>query len=139
MTSNSDNPLSVNALRLYYSATAVFLLLDYAFGINIRLASLDAFPGWRAFYYGICFLCLGLMFWRPAWSTWVATSESLVTLSMLIITMGARVMNITDSMLSTGAGIVTTEEIINFLIAGGAAFIAYTRGTLAIQKQLRRH
>jgi hypothetical protein len=41
--------------------------------------------------------------------------------------------------LSTGAGIVTTEEIINFLIAGGAAFIAYTRGTLAIQKQLRRH
>jgi hypothetical protein len=31
-------------LQLYFMATAVFLVLDYSFGINVRLASLDAFP-----------------------------------------------------------------------------------------------
>ena len=136
MTDDPGNPLSAKMLQIYYAATAVFLLLDYLFDINVRLASLDAFPGWRVFYYVVCFACLGLMIWRPAWSTWVATSESLITLSMLIITMGSRVMTVSDSMLSTGSGFVTTEEIINFIIAGGAAFVAYTRGTWAIQREL---
>lgn len=138
MTDDPGKPLSAKMLRIYYAATAAFLLLDYLFGINVRLASLDAFPGWRAFYYAVCFACLGLIIWRPAWSTWVATSESLITLSMLIITMGARVMTVSDSMLNTGSGFVTTEEIINFVIAGGVAFIAYTRGTWAIQRELNR-
>lgn len=138
MTNDPGNPLSAKMLQIYYAATAVFLVLDYLFGINVRLASLDAFPGWRAFYYAVCFACLGLMLWRPDWSTWVATSESLITLSMLIITMGTRVMTVSDSMLSTGSGFVTTEEVINFVIAGGAAFIAYTRGTWAIQRELKR-
>lgn len=138
MISAPANPLSAKILRIYYAATAVFLVLDYVFGINIRLASLDTLPGWRASYYVLCFICLGLMVWRPAWSLWVATTESLMTLSMLIISMGMRVMTVSDSMLKTGSGFVTTEEIINFVIAGGAAWIAYTRGTLAIQSELKR-
>lgn len=138
MITAQGNPLSAKMLRLYYAATAVFLLLDYVFGINIRLASLDAMPGWRAFYYVVCFACLGLMVWRPSWSLWVATTESLITLSLLIVTMGVRVMTVSDSLLSTGSGFVTTEEIINFVIAGGAAWIAYTRGTLAIQSELKQ-
>lgn len=133
------NPPSAIILRLYYAATALFLLLDYLFGINVRLASLDAYPGWRAAYYLVCFGCLGLMMWRPAWSTLIATSESLVTLSMLIIAMGTRVMTVSDQMLTTGEGFVTGEEIANFVIAGGAAWIAYTRGTLALRDELKRH
>jgi len=138
MISAPGNPLSVKMLRIYYAATAVFLLLDYVFGINVRLASLDALSAWRAVYYVVCFGCLGLMVWRPAWTLWVATTESLITLSLLIVSMGVRVMTVSDSLLSTGSGFVTTEEIINFVIAGGAAWIAYTRGTLAIQSELKR-
>lgn len=132
------NLLSAKMLRLYYAATAVFLLLDYLFGINVRLASLEMFPGWRAIYYLFCFGCLGLMVWRPAWTLWIATSESLITLSMLIVSMGTRVFTITDTMLSTGAGIITTEEIVNFVIAGGVAWLAWFRGTMAIKNELRR-
>lgn len=138
MISAPGNPLSAKMLRLYYAATAVFLLLDYLFGINVRLASLDSLPGWRAIYYLVCFGCLGLMVWRPAWTLWVATTESLITLSMLIISMGARVFTISDTMLSTGAGFVTTEEIINFMIAGGIAWTAWQRGAMAIKDELRR-
>jgi hypothetical protein len=138
MISAPGNPLPAKMLRIYYFGTALFLLLDYLFGINIRLASLDGFPGWRAIYYLVCFGCLGLMIWQPAWTLWVATTESLITLSMLIIAMGARVFTVTDTMLSTGAGFVTAEEIINFVIAGGVAWIAWFRGTMAIQDDLRR-
>jgi len=137
MKNGSDNALSVNVFRIYYAATAVFLLLDYVFGINIRLASLEALPGWRAFYYLVCCGCLGLLMWRPAWSLWVTTTESLITLSMLIVSMGVRVITVSDTMLSTGSGLITTEEIINFVIAGGAAWIAYTRGSLKIQRELK--
>ena len=138
MVSAPGNPLSAKMLRFYYVGTAVFLLLDYLFGINVRLASLDAFPGWRAIYYLVCFACLGLMIWRPAWTLWVATSESLITLSMLIISMGARVFTLSDTMLSQGTGLITSEEIINFMISGGVAWIAWQRGTMAIQKELKR-
>ena len=125
-------------LRIYYLGTAIFLLLDYLFGVNIRLASLDAFPGWRAVYYLVCFGCLGLMMWKPAWTLWVATTESLITLSMLIISMGTRVFTVTDAMLTSGTGFITGEEIINFVIAGGIAWMAWFRGTMAIQEDLRR-
>ena len=81
-------------LRLYYAATALFLFLDYVFGINIRLASLDAFPVWKAIYYVFCFVCLGLIWRRPLLSHWIGTIESLFTLVLLIVTMGVRVMTI---------------------------------------------
>lgn len=132
------DPNSATMFRIYYAATAVFLLLDYVLGVNIRLASLDTLPGWRAIYYVVCFGCLGLIMWRPAWSLWVTTTESLITLSMLIISMGARVFTVSDTVLETGTGFVTAEEVVNFVIAGGAAWIAYTRGMLAIQNDLKR-
>jgi len=138
MNQSPGDPNSARVFRIYYAATAVFLLLDYVLGINIRLASLDTLPGWRAAYYVVCFGCLGLLMWRPAWSLWVTTTESLLTLSMLIISMGARVFTVSDAMLETGTGVVTGEEIVNFIIAGGAAWIAYTRGSLAIQNCLNR-
>ena len=138
MLSAPGNPLSAKILRLYYAGTAVFLLLDYLLGINVRLASLDTLPGWRAAYYMLCFGCLGLMVWRPEWTLWVATTESLITLSMLIISMGTRVLTYTDTMLGGGTGIVTREDIINFMIAGGVAWLGWMRGTMAIKDELRR-
>jgi hypothetical protein len=136
MSAQGIPPIS-NLLRLYYAATAVFLLLDYALGINVRMAPLEAYPDWRALYYLFCFGCLGLMLWRPAWTDWIATLESLLTLSMLIISMGVRVMTVSDTLLSNGEGFITSEEIINFMISGGAAWIAYTRGIRAIQRDMR--
>ena len=125
-------------LRIYYAATAVFLLLDYALNINVRLAFLDAWPGWRALYYLGCFGCLGLIVWRPALTTWVTSVESLLTLSMLIVAMGVRVMSVTDEVLETGRGIVSAEEIANFLIAGSAAWYSWLRGSQQLGRELRR-
>ena len=106
----------------------LFVLLDFALGFNIRLAFLESLPMARVAYYGLCFTCLGLMLWRPAWTVLISAFESLVTLSALIIGMGMRTMLLTDRMLETGAGFVTIPEIINFLIAGSIAYIAWMKG-----------
>lgn len=119
---------AIRILPWYYAATVVFLLLDYVVGINIRVAFLESLPAARAAYYAICFACLGLMIWRPAWTTLIGTFESLVTLVALIFSMAMRVLVPTDAIFDENASFVTFQEIINFVIAGGIAYFAWVRG-----------
>lgn len=134
-TSHASAFSSARLLRIYYVGTLVFVILDYFAGINVRLAFLEAWPEMRALYYLLCFVCLGLMSWRPAWSLWIGTVESMLALSLLIVTMGARVMTLSEQMLTTGRGLVTVSEIMNFMIVGGAAWVAYMRGVAAMKKR----
>jgi len=123
----ASNPVLSKILVAYYAATALFLLLDFALGFNVRLAFLEALPVARAAYYGVCFTCLGLMLWRPAWTVLISAFESLVTLSALIISMGMRTLLATDRVLESGQGFITMPEIYNFLISGGVAYIAWVK------------
>ena len=115
-------------LPWYYAATAIFLALDYGLGINVRVAFLDEFPTARVAYYGICFICLALMVWRPGWATLIGTFESLVTLVALILSMGVRVMVPNDAIFEENAAFVSVQEIINFIISGSVAYLAWVRG-----------
>ncbi len=119
---------AANTLLLYYAATVAFLMLDFVAGINVRLSFLEPYPEARLAYYGICFFCLGMMLWRPSWTELIGAFESLVTLIALIFGMGMRVLVPTDAMLQGAARLVTTKEIINFILAGGIAYIAWQRG-----------
>jgi hypothetical protein len=115
-------------LPVYYAATAAFLLLDYAFGINVRIAFLDAMPLARALYYVACFACLAAIIWRPSWSAAVGTVESLVTLVALIFGMAVRILVPNDAIFAENAPFVTQQEIINFVISGSVAYYAWTTG-----------
>ena len=115
-------------LPWYYAGTALFLLLDYGLGVNVRLAFLEPFPAARLAYYGICFVCLALMLWRPGWTTLIGTFESLVTLVALIFGMAVRVMIPNDAIFEESAQFVTPEEIINFIISGSMAYLAWLKG-----------
>ena len=118
----------VNLLTGYYAATAGFLFLDVATGINIRLAFLDGMPGWRTAYYVFCFGCFGAMVAWPAAQAIISVAESAVTLTALIISMMLRSMFIADLPVDGSYNAVTVEEVINFLISGGFAYYAYTQG-----------
>ena len=117
-----------NILLLYYAATAVFVSLDFGYDINVRVAFLQGTPGLRAGYYVLLFGCFALMLWRPAWSVLIGVVESGAMLIVLIMNIAMRSMVVTDAMLETGAGVVTIPEVVNFIIAGGAAYIAYVQG-----------
>ncbi len=122
-------------LPWYYAATVLFLVLDYALGINIRIAFLDAMPAARLGYYGFCFACLGLIVLRPAWATLVGTFESLVTLIALILGMGLRVLIPNDAIFAENADFVTVQEMLNFLISGSIAYLSWVKGLRQLVKR----
>ena len=117
-----------NILRIYYAATALFVSLDFGFGVNVRAAFLDSAPTLRVLFYVVLFGCFALVIWRPAWTNVVGLVESVVTLAALIINMALRSMMITHDVFAAGAGPVTMAEIVNFMIAGGAAYVSYAQG-----------
>lgn len=126
-------------LLSYYGATLVFLLLDIVFGLSIRIAFLDTNTAFKMAYYGFCVACFLLMVWKPNFTILIGAAESLVTLVALIVVMGLRVMVPTDQVLESGAGIVTTPELLNFVIAGGIAYIAWSQGLQALHRSEAKH
>lgn len=112
-------------LLSYYGSTILFLLLDLVFHFSVRATFLDTSTGFRMLYYGFCMLCFLVMVWKPALTALIGAVESVLTLSALIIVMGLRVMVPADPTLETGASAVTAREIINFVLAGGIAYVAW--------------
>lgn len=127
---------SNSILKAYYAATAAFLVLDFGFQINVRVAFLEAWPGWRLAYYAVCFGLLAAIAWRPRWAEVLGVVESLVTLVALIVSMAVRVMVIPADVAEFGARVVTVQEIINFVISGGIAWLSWHRGMLALAGKL---
>ncbi|MDJ0793199.1 MAG: hypothetical protein QNI98_03060 [Woeseiaceae bacterium] len=126
---------TARVLPWYYAATVLFLILDYGFGINIRVAFLDAMPVAKFGYYIVLIWCFGLVMYRPAWATLVGTFESLVTLIALILGMGMRVMIPNDVIFAENAAIVTVQEVINFVISGSMAYLSWVKGLRQLVKR----
>jgi hypothetical protein len=120
-------------VTLYYAATILFLLLDFVLGVNVRVAFLEPFPMARLAYYLICFVLFALMLWRPGWALLIGTIESLFAVVALTFSMALRVMIVTDEMIQTGVGFVTTEEIFNYLIVGGIAYFSWALGLKSLK------
>ena len=129
----------INILLSYYGATVVFLLLDVALGLSIRISFLDAHTTFKMLYYGFCMLCFVLMMWKPAFTVPISAIESLVTLVSLIVVMGMRVMVPSDPLLETGARLVTMPELLNFVIAGGISYVAWNQGMRSMFGPKRRY
>lgn len=115
-------------ITFYYAATIVFVLIDYALGVNLRIAFLEPFPLLRIAYYAACFGCLGLMLRFPRWAALIGGIESLIALIALTFSMGLRTLIPSAAVLEQGTGFVTTEEIINYLIVGSIAYLSWSRG-----------
>jgi hypothetical protein len=126
--SQAPKAASPRILQGYYAATIVFLMLDYGTGFNVRIAGLEGFPQLKAGYYLVIFACLGIILWRPGWSTAVGVVESLATLVTLIFSVALRSMFISDQVFETGGGFVSTPELVNFMLSGSIAWYAWHRG-----------
>ncbi len=120
----------------YYAGTVVFVLLDYLLDFNVRLAFLERWPTFRALYYVVCFGLFALIWRYPAWTNTIAAAESLITISALIIAMALRVMIVSDAMIEEGRDAVTLRELLNFLIAAGAAYLALVARSRAARREL---
>lgn len=126
---------SKRLLTSYYAATVVFLALDALAGVNVRVAFLDEAPWMRAGYYLLCFACLGVTLRWPRLTEPVGAFESLLALTALIVTFGARVTLGTAAALDGGA-LVTLPEVINFALAGGIAYIGWMSSAASLRRGL---
>ena len=120
---------SVSLLRAYYVvATLIFLGLDWLLDINVRIAFLDNSTTLRVLYYLVLAGCAAITIWRPSLAALTGAIESLIALVALILSMGIRTMLVTDTMLETGTGFITTAELLNFVIAGTIGYFSWQQG-----------
>jgi len=121
--------------RWYFYITPLFVLLDYFWGLNIRVAALDTAPIYKNLYYGFCVLCGISMFIIPRYSAVVALFESSINFTMLVLAFFSRYMqtitNLMDDVLSTDFKAVekslTAESITNFAIVGFFLILTFRR------------
>jgi hypothetical protein len=114
--------------KLYYLvATPLFVLLDYAFGANIRVAFLDGHAGLRAAYYAIAIGC-GVAVWRrPRWAALVGVTESGANIGLLIIGVFVAYLGMLDDAGGPGAiaNPFTPRAVVNLVISAAWGYASY--------------
>ena len=110
----------------------------------ISVESISGWPSWHPGRYGAASTTWrvlhvsGLIVWRPALTALVTTVESVLTLAALIVTMGVRVMTMSETVLDGDGMAPTFEELTNFTIAGMAAWYGWFRGTTNLKQDAWR-
>ncbi len=110
--------------QYYYAGTVAFALVDWLAGANVRAVGFAAYPGLRAFYYGVCAFCWWIARFAPAWSGPVTLLESSVNVGTLIVSVLApyyvfALQGAPEHLASL------PELILNFLVSGSAGVVAF--------------
>lgn len=114
--------------KVYYLvATPLFVVLDYAFGANVRVAFLDGHSGLRAAYYAIAIGC-GVAVWRrPRWAALVGVTESGANIALLIIGVFVAYLGMLDDAGGPGAiaNPFTPHAVTNLVISATWGYASY--------------
>lgn len=126
--------LSIRPLLAYYlGGTPLFFLLDAAWDFSVRASFFDDL-GVRMGYYAFCLFCGGLAWRFPSRASWVGLGESAVTIILLVVGFMAPILTMGSELAADPyapiEAPVTTEGILNFAIAGAAAWWSFQRRTL---------
>lgn len=120
-------------VKSYYIATPLFLVLEFAFGFDLRVSSFISNPAWRIMYYLFCFGCMGIILWRPGYTIGVGILESSVNLVFLFVGAALRWMFPFTWISEGGEEIlwldnpVTVMDVMNFVLVGTILIICFHR------------
>jgi hypothetical protein len=134
--------MATRLVRAYYWATPVFVLLDLAFGINVRVPFLDAMPGLKWTYYA-CGAAIGIaMYLLPTLSTPLALLESSVNIVFLIVATMLAYYGALDAELAAPeqphGSPFTSEAVINLLLAATVFSMSYMIHRMRMASSRRR-
>ncbi len=123
--------------RWYYYITPLFILLDYIWGINVRVNVLDSTLLYKNFYYGFCILCGVGMYIVPQCSAVVALFESTINFAMAVFSLFLPYVQhlYADDVLSADwevAGALSIERIVNLVLAGSVAIFVFRKSIKSI-------
>jgi hypothetical protein len=117
--------------QFYYYITPLFILLDYVWGISIRVTVLDSMPMYKNLYYGFCIFCGIFVYAVPNLTPAIALFECsfIFLITVLAVFMPyIHFITQTDDFLTadlpTMAGF-DAPHIINILLAGAIAILGF--------------
>lgn len=119
--------------KLYYTITPLFILLDYVWNINVRVAVLDSAPLYKGLYYGFCILCGVVIYIVPQCTSVVALVESAIIFTMTVLSVFVpyvqTIVQIDDILNSEiqNVSIVNVPHIVNLVLAGGMAALTFNK------------
>jgi len=125
--------------RWYFYITPLFILLDYFWGVNVRVSALDSVPLYKNLYYGFCILCGICMYIIPRYSAVVALFESSINFMMIVLGIFLPyVQNIlyVDDILSADFKAmeesINIQPIVNLLIVGSCVILTFRKSVETI-------
>ena len=129
--------------RWYFYITPLFILLDYIWGVNVRVSALDSMPVYKNVYYGFCVLCGISMYAVPRYTAVVALFESVINFTMIMLCLFVPyvqnilfVDDILDADFKTMGETLNILPIVNLLIVGSCAVLIFRRSIETIKEAL---
>jgi hypothetical protein len=129
--------------RWYFYITPLFILLDYIWGVNVRVSALDSMPVYKNVYYGFCVLCGISMYAVPRYTAVVALFESVINFTMIMLCLFVPyvqnilfVDDILDADFKTMGETLNSLPIVNLLIVGSCAVMIFRRSIETIKEAL---
>ena len=106
--------------------TPAFILLDYTWGINVRVAVLDEMPLYKNLYYGLCILCGVMVYFRPRSAALVALAESSIILLLTLVGVFwpyVQIATLPEGEFDAALAGFTIQRVVNLLLAGFIAVV----------------
>jgi hypothetical protein len=125
-------------LQAYYLGTPLFWLLDYLWGVHLRVAFLDDLPALRHGYYMLCFGIGIIALYAPRYTARLALAESALNIGLIIVSVGVWYFRMIDWAGSPDAKVrvLTPWELGNFVFAAVAAAVSYQLRALGVRVPL---
>lgn len=115
-------------------STPVFVALDFIYGVSLRIPFLDALPGVKAVYYAVDLACAVAIATRPRWITAIGLAESMVNITLLVVSTGAAYLSVLESAASPDVVIVnpfTSQAVASLAISALVLAASYTMRSAA--------
>ena len=128
-------------LQLYYILTPLFLITELLWGIKVRVPLILANAELRYVYYGVCFVCGVLCFFRHKWTPVVAIIESTINIALLCggfyLTTISAVIDLTEGEIDKAPEALSYKVVLGFFLALVVWTIAFKRGEWILLRRIR--
>jgi hypothetical protein len=127
-------PLPALFVHAIYWSTPIFVALDFLYSISLRIPFLDALPGVKGLYYAGELACAVVISARPRWTATIGFAESVVSISLLVLSTGAAYLTVLESAASSNVVIVnpfTPQAVASLAISAAVFGASYVLRTAA--------
>ena len=128
-------------VRWYFYLTPLFILLDYIWGVNVRVSALDSWPVYLIVFFGLCFVCGVCMYIVPLYSAVVTLFESIINFGMIVFSIFMPYIqnmiyaeDILNADFKAMEKSITAQSIVNFVIVGSFVVLTFHKSIQTIQE-----